>query len=76
MGLGGIIRVLALGTSRATILFKIYVTHERAVKLALEKAFMRAGEASCQLDPWLASPTLQAPGIRLLPPSSASLSPT
>lgn len=48
------------GVSGATLLLKIYMTSERAVKLALEKEFLQAIEASCQLDPRLTSSSYPA----------------
>lgn len=52
------------------------VAQEKAVKFAPDKEFPRDGEASCQLDPWLASLYRSLQGRGLLDLSSSTLSPT
>ena len=58
------------------LLFKIYVTSERAATLALEKESLRAREASCERDRQLTSLSYPAGCLlssdTLLPPEAVS----
>lgn len=56
--------------------FSVYVAKDKAVKFVLDKEFPRDGEASCQLDPWLASLYRSLQGRGQLHLSSSTLSPT